>query len=253
MKYKEIVYMIMDSLKLNSDDSEFNEEHILSLMDEFRVLLLKQRYADIRKEIPYQNYQNITVSISMLPDTTGTIVKDSNGFYNAVSDIILPDIVMLGVPRVYSQVSSPNTNYYNENIIYTYRDRMKFVGYQKYMPNFIYTSLRPDKKLAITTKGNLLYDSTTSTQLIPKLTITAIFQSSIEANDFKYLETSDIDILDKEFPLEESLINPLIEYVVKAFSGYIYLPKDTNNNAIDDLNKVNLKPQQQQSNDNRGN
>ena len=43
------------------------------------------------------------------------------------------------------------------------------------------------------------------------------------------------DIMDKNFPIEDALISPLIELVVKELSGAIYKPKDDENNASDDL------------------
>ena len=41
--------------------------------------------------------------------------------------------------------------------------------------------------------------------------------------------------MDKNFPIEDALISPLIELVVKELSGAIYKPKDDENNASDDL------------------
>ena len=63
MTYKEIVYFVLDSLKLVSDDSHFTEAHVLFLADKMRAMLLKQRYSDIRKEIPESNYQTICVPV----------------------------------------------------------------------------------------------------------------------------------------------------------------------------------------------
>ena len=48
MTYKEIVYMCLDTLKITSDDSIFNEDHILFLINRYRSILLQQKYADIR-------------------------------------------------------------------------------------------------------------------------------------------------------------------------------------------------------------
>jgi len=48
--------MALDELKLHSDDANFTEEHIIFLADKYRAILLKQRYADVKKEIPLANY-----------------------------------------------------------------------------------------------------------------------------------------------------------------------------------------------------
>jgi hypothetical protein len=39
--YREITYLILDELKTNSDDSFFEREHVLFLMDKYRAFLLK--------------------------------------------------------------------------------------------------------------------------------------------------------------------------------------------------------------------
>lgn len=50
--YRELVYLVLDELKLTSDDALFNEEHVMFLLGKYRGFLLKQQYKDIKKEIP---------------------------------------------------------------------------------------------------------------------------------------------------------------------------------------------------------
>ena len=49
------------------------------------------------------------------------------------------------------------------------------------------------------------------------------------------------EVLDTEFPMEESLIQPLIEIVVNELTNAIYKPEDTTNNAKDDLEGLAVK------------
>ena len=49
------------------------------------------------------------------------------------------------------------------------------------------------------------------------------------------------DTLDKVFPIEEALVPPLVELVVKELTGSIYKPNDENNNAKDDLSNTLTK------------
>jgi hypothetical protein len=39
--FRDIVYMIMDELKLSSDDSYYTEDHIIFLISKYRAFLLK--------------------------------------------------------------------------------------------------------------------------------------------------------------------------------------------------------------------
>ena len=59
MTYKEIVYACLDILKMTSDDSLYTEDHIIFLANKARAMLLKQRYSDVKKQIPESNYQTI--------------------------------------------------------------------------------------------------------------------------------------------------------------------------------------------------
>ena len=47
-------------------------------------------------------------------------------------------------------------------------------------------------------------------------------------------------MLDREFPIEDALVPPLVELVLKELTQAIYRPVDNSNNAADDLSKVGL-------------
>ena len=55
--------MIADELELFSDDATYTEDHIIYLLGKYRAFLLKQRYADIKKQIPESNYQTICLDL----------------------------------------------------------------------------------------------------------------------------------------------------------------------------------------------
>ena len=48
---------------------------------------------------------------------------------------------------------------------------------------------------------------------------------------------SKCDIMERDFPIEDALIAPLIELIVKELSPVITAPEDETNNANDDLTK----------------
>ena len=53
--YRELVYLVLDELKGTSDDFTYTEEHIMFLLSNYRAFLLKQKYNDIKKQIPESN------------------------------------------------------------------------------------------------------------------------------------------------------------------------------------------------------
>ena len=220
MTYREIVYACLDILKLTSDDSLYTEGHIIFLANKARTLLLKQRYSDIKKRIPESNYQTICLDLEKVQNIQDLECKGSS--LRTVQEI--PYLMKIGNPKVYPQ------NYYLGEITYISRERMRYVGHNKYLQNIIYCSLAPD---------NHLYFKSSNPQhlYLKKVQVTGIFEdiqnaSQLECNN----DNSQCqDILDKTFPLEEGLVHPLIEIIVKQLGPSVDLPQDQENNAQDDL------------------
>ena len=224
MTYREIVYACLDILKLTSDDSLYTEEHIIFLANKARTLLLKQRYSDIKKRIPESNYQTICLDLEKIQNIQDLSCQGSS--LRTIQEV--PYLMKIGNPKVYPQ------NYYLGEITYISRERMRYVGHNKYLQNIIYCSLAPD---------NHLYFKSSNPQhlYLKKVQVTGIFEDIQNASQ---LECSDNnsqcqDILDKTFPLEEGLVQPLIEIVVKQLGPSVDLPQDQENNAQDDLAKNN--------------
>lgn len=226
MTYREIIYMINDLLKLNSDDSYFTEDHILFLISKYRIFLLKQKYSDIKKPISEINYSTICLdleevsAISNQPCEGGTYLRSVQK---------VPFMLSSRLPRVYP------IDYYQGEITYVSRDRMKYIGYNKYLQNIIYCSLGPD---------NYLYFKSNNPQhkYLEKVKINALF-SDLEAIHNLQCDDQGVicDIYDTNFPLEGALVQPLIELVVNTLRNPEFSPKDSINNANDDLSNVSMK------------
>ena len=77
MTYKEIVYMCLDTLKVTSDDSIFNEDHILFLINRYRSILLQQKYPDIRNPVSTSNYQTLCLDLTLDDTKSIDICKDT--------------------------------------------------------------------------------------------------------------------------------------------------------------------------------
>lgn len=221
MTYKEIVYMILDEIKNTSDDSFFTEDHVIFLANKYRNFLIKQKYSDIKKNIPESNYQAICLDLMQVPaiegfQCGGTLLKSKEK---------VPFIIKVGNPKIYP------VNYYLGEIAFVSKERMKYVGYNKYLKNMIYASIGPD---------NYLYLKSSNPQYLylEKVRFTGIFEdletvSKLQCSD--YNGNPICDILDMRFPMEDALVPNLIELAVKELLGAEYRPKDDENNAKDDL------------------
>lgn len=225
--YKDLVYMVLDEIKGSSDDFSYTEEHVIYLLNKYRAAVLKQKYADVKKTINEANYQTICLSVApvILPYIgveNGTMLR---------STVPLPYVMNLGIPRVFP------VNYYIGDISFVSRDRMRYIGYNPYLQNMIYCSIAPD---------HYLYFKSNNPQLsyLQNVKFTAIFNDAQVASDLQCPDSngnSICDTLDREFPLEDSLIPTVIGLTVKDLSDSEYRPDDNSNDGSDNLSQVGLK------------
>ena len=178
MTYAEVVYMILDELKLSSDDSYFNEYHVLMLADKYRAMILKQRYKDIRKQVPYSNYQEVMFTLKKRTDDNNHFIDlrnagtndtsyingtplETNYFFSSdgTKEIInyvdedgngekilkrgFPMLINIGNPSVY-------LDDYNRTMInLVSREHGRYVGNNKYLRNVLYAFIEPNKGLYV--------------------------------------------------------------------------------------------------------
>jgi hypothetical protein len=99
------------------------------------------------------------------------------------------------------------------------------------MQNIIYATLDPDGRIYLTSSNpQFLY--------LEKANLTGIFENSEKASELEcdnQGNTENCDILDRNFPMEDSLIAPLIELITKELSPSIAAPEDKANDANDNL------------------
>lgn len=223
MTYREIVYFILDQLKLSSDDSYFTPEHIIFLTSKIRSAILKQTYDNIKKEIPESNYQTICLDLEPVEGFDGKGCDES--YLRSIQEI--PTTLPVGNTKVHTM------DYYQGDITYISRERMKFVGYNRWLQNIIYASLGTDGHL-------YLKSNNPQAMYLQKVQMTGIFEDSDKAAELSCDADGNkvCDILDRDFPLEEGLVTTLMQTAVQFLTNSIYKPKDSSNDASDDLSEL---------------
>lgn len=218
--YRELVYMTLDELKIQSDDSYFEEEHVIFLINKYRPFLLKQRYSDVRNIIPDSNYQSIKLELQASPSPSSFLTPTINYMRSRVP---IPTVMNLNGGRVITSLSGEG-DYWGGEFTYVNKDRFKYVGTNRFLPNIVYGSINPD---------NYLYLKSGQTiTTMSKIRLTSIFENPIDA--FNTHNGYDSDPLDIECPLEANLIVPLIQLVAKELLPSIMRVSDDENNAKDD-------------------
>lgn len=221
--YRELVYIVLDELKLSTDDTYITEEHVIFLLGKYRGLILKQQYKDVKKEIPESNFQTLCLELIQVPAITGEPCE--GGTYLRSKEKI-PFLINIATPKVYTK------DYYEGEISYVSKERMRYVGFNRWLPNIIYASIGPD---------NYLYLKSFNPEYLnlEKVRLTGIFEEPEKVAKYECDKEGDFcDILDTPFHLEDPLIPQVVQLVVKELSGSIYLPKDTQNNSNDDLSGI---------------
>lgn len=218
---REITYMVLDELKLNSDDAYYTEEHIQFLANKYRAYILKRKYDKYKGFMPLENKSTICLDLEIDANT-----KPCIGTTRLKSKHKIPAVLGQTSPQVYT------VDYFNGEITYVNRNRMRYVGNNKWLNNIIYCSIGPD---------NYLYFKSVNPQhlYLKKVKVDAVFSDFSETLELQCDEEKETcDIMDMKFPLEAGLVPHLIEFIVKELKGPSYSPEDETNNAKDDLNKI---------------
>ena len=216
MKIKELVYMVLDEIKGLSDDFTYTEDHVIFLLNKYRTSLLKQKYKDDKETMHSSNFQTISLTLKDSLQNRDYLLERQ---YKQ-SDELVPEILTDKGIRVY-----PETQFLdNADIAFITEDRMRYVGYNKYLKNAVYATIH-DNYLYITSR---ILDQLE----LENVCLSAVFEDAVEA--IKAIN-GDVDLLEEDFPIEDSLTSILIQSVVKELLGAAYRPKDQQNNANDDL------------------
>lgn len=215
--------MVLDEIKLISNDSIITEDHVQFLANQYRYFLLyNKKYKEGLTALSTSNEQTICVDLSIVDSIPGLSV--CNDIYLR-SDQAIPDLMDSSTARV------TGVNLFGTNIAYVSRERFKYVGYNKWMRNIIYCCLGSDHHLYF--KGE-----NPQFKYLEQARLTGIFEDSDKANELSCegnTEDSVCDPLDRNFPLDGDLVPQLIELLVKELTAAAWRQQSSINNSSDDL------------------
>lgn len=224
--YREVVYMCLDLLKVNSDDSYFTEDHVIYLLNKFRSLVLKQKY---EKELDQNvvnddNYQTVILDMNV---TTSVKNHSCPTVYYLRSEQEIPPTLEIGTQYVFAE------DFFEHEITCVSPKRFKYACGNKYLKNVMYATIGTDQHLYIKSANpQFIY--------LNRVNFRGVFDNAEEANKLTG-DCVECDILDRQFPMEESLIQLVVDYTVKTMAQSIYAPKDSKNNTDDDLSGLSVK------------
>lgn len=214
--YRELVYMVLDELKAKSDDFYYTEDHIIFLLEKYRAFLLKQKYRTPKSVVLNSNYMYIKF-------------KDCPVKNNIIKTEFNYEIIPISNPKGIIYIPSIDTEYILQ---YCIEDRRHFLRQSQFLKNINYFYFF-DNTLILDINEKF-FKKLLGTEI--DVNIKAVFESPSKV--YQSLDVS-TDILEKVFPLEESLISPLLEMVVKDLTSAMFKPEDDVNNGKDETGDLN--------------
>ena len=217
--------MVLDFLKISSDDAYYTPDHVLFLLNKYRAYVLKSKY-DKSSDIPSEsNYQSIHIDLEEQDRVNG--VSCSGKYLVSVNK--LPDSLDVSKP-----IFTGNDRF-GGDIAFVSPQRFRYVGFDSWMKNITYATF----------SGGKLYMKSCNpfAYYLKEGTLQDIYVDPLEAA----AESGEYDVDDEgnlcnpmevEFPLEDNLLPLVMQYVVKDLTGGVYKPKDDINDADDDLSKL---------------
>lgn len=219
--WRELVYMVLDLLKIHSDDSKFTEDHVVFLLSKYRAFVLNQSKANKNnngnKELSKSNYQSFTVELS---SNTSSAEHANNKWLYLKSDYEIPNILDI------ENISISPLNYFDGDITYVSKERFKFVGHNRFLSNIIYATIGLDNFVYLKCRKE--------TPIIDSIEINAIFENPKEVGGYSSYDS----MMDSLFPVDESLVPSILELVLKDLTSGLYKPSDNINDAADALSDL---------------
>ena len=223
--YREVVAMVQDLLKNESDDRYYTDDHIVYLFNKYRALFLFQYYKGKDfSSIPDSNKQIIRVNMERKFD-------EDTGKITIKSKEVIPTLVDISNKL---NVYIPN-NPYNFRLTFVSLERFPFTNSVGYLSKIIYMTKGTDDRLEISSQSAI------DPSYIKELDLKGIFEDTIEASKLsKGLDDEPCEDLDLNVYLESKLVNLVIKSIVQDLSFGLYRPKDNINNAKDDLSNSSV-------------
>lgn len=210
--YRQLVYMVYDELKINSDDSIWEVDHLIFLLNKYRALLIKQRYGAIKKVIPQTYFQTLDVVMSTSVDKS---IKQ------------VPSTIELNNSELFFSANTASEDV-SRRVILVPASRFPYVQINKWLNKVVYCSIKPDKYLHI----KCMQDRPSI------ISLTVILENPLDELTFK---ASTINPLDMDFPMETSAIHDVISLVAKELGDSKVIPDVEKNNATEE--NLMQKPQ----------
>lgn len=221
---KELIYTVFEKLKINSDDMDITEEFISSLIDSKRAMLIKQRL----EKSPWATNPEIMQEICMELENVSVI--DGMTCFGKILRTKNPLPKSIKVKGKMGPVTVRRMDRVSLLINTVPLERLPFVGYNSFISAMVYAAQDYDGRL-------YLVSNQKKHHLLEMIKVADVFETPDKADKYScQSEPSDIncDPWDKDYPIEDSMKDDLINMIVKELSPTLGIPDDPDNDADGD-------------------
>lgn len=240
--YRDMIFIVLDELKIMSDDSVWEYEHIVALLNKYRAMLIKQRYLDKKVPMPSAFYQRLKLSFD-INFYRGRIFKSTKK---------LPAITGNSMLNLHTFLFMDNGYQLNVNLINSQQFRV--ISYSRWPLKETCGTIANDGYMYIYSPAGAVIpafmdnngDIIVEEDAAEKILVSEVFKNqilyydTILDNPLDIIEFNKLTVdsfLDVEFPCDESLSHVIVSLCLDELSKAMAIPRDEVNNANDDIAK----------------
>ncbi len=220
MTKNEIIYTIVEKLRIHSDDSDFSEELISSMIDTKRAMLMRQLYSKSPWQIPPEVRQTLSIDMELVDRVDGYCT----GGKILMSDLPLP--VSIKVKGKDGPLIVKNKDMVQIPINIISIERLPYLFNNKYTQHLIYCAKTDSGKIILISKDD-------KHRFLKEIRVTDIFENPEEARQLQSGMDFALDDWEYEYPVELAMVDTIVELVFKDLAASRSLPSDNTNDAAD--------------------
>lgn len=228
MTKNELIYTVLEKLRIHSDDSNISKELVSSLLDTKRAMILKQQYSAKGWHLPNEVKQEICLPLVLANSVSGYSCAGKILTTNA----IVPRSIKLKGKEGPLLIRKEDNSVIPINIISV--ERIPFLFSNKFTAMLTYAAVDYNGKLVLISADNKL-------KFLSIIKVTDVFESPDKVlSDLcttpynEIARKQETDPWNTEYPIESSMADVVVNMVVQELTRTMSIPSDDLNNATDE-------------------
>lgn len=224
MDKRTIIYTVLEKINIHNADSKITPELVSSMIDTKRAMLIKSRFSKAAWNIPLEIKQEICLSIERVDSIDGFSLSGKT----IRTSSSLPRSIKIRGQEGPLLVRKQDNKVVPINLIAI--ERLPYCLENKWTSMLTYAAVDFDNRLVLTSSDDKL-------KFIKEVKVTNIFESPEDAFSLECRDNNnygEIDNWDLEYPVEASMVDEIIEMIVKDLTRAISIPSDEVNDAADE-------------------